>query len=115
VISKRTLIWFVLLLGFTAGLKSDAYQEDKPCRDWKAAHPGVDPKTDIGRDVVLPDGTHEVSFNGCNVVSWRSMPIWVKLWVLGWLVSLVGFLRALSIDVYRRCMRRKLGRGLDAQ
>jgi hypothetical protein len=47
VISWRTIVWFVLLLGFSAGLKYDAYQEDKPCRDWKAAHPGIDPKTDV--------------------------------------------------------------------
>jgi hypothetical protein len=116
VISRRTIIWFVLLLGFSAGLKYDAYQEDKPCRDWKAAHPGVDPKTDVGSDIALPDGMHEVSlFNSCTVVLWRSMPVWVKLCTLGWLVALIGFLRALSIDVYRWVMRRKLGRGLAAQ
>jgi hypothetical protein len=109
-----TIIWFVLLLGFSAGLKYDAYQEDKPCRDWKAAHPGVDPKTDVGRDIVLPDGTHEISFNVCNVV-WRSMPVWVKLCALGWLVSLIGFLRSLSIDVYRWFLQRKFGRELGAR
>jgi hypothetical protein len=97
VISPRTIIWFVLLLGFSAGLKYDAYQEDKPCRDWKAAHPGVDPKTDVGRDIELPDGTHEVSFNVCNchVVAQHAR---LGQTLRAGLVSIVDWIFAILVD-----------------
>jgi hypothetical protein len=107
VISRRTLIWFALLLVFTAGLQYDKYQTERPCREWKAAHPGVDPKTDVEKEIVLPDGTLEVSFNLCNVQLWSNQPIWVKLCVLGWLVSLIGFIQSLVRDIYRWVVMRR--------
>lgn len=106
-ISRRTIVWFLLLLGFSAGIEYDQWEVDRPCREWKAAHPGVDPKTDADKDELLPDGTHEMSFNPCNVTLWRSMPLWMRCCALGCLVSLIEFVHALSVDTFRWSIRRR--------
>jgi hypothetical protein len=111
VISRVTVIWLVLLLGFSAALWYDGYQQAGPCRQWKAAHPGVDPNSLKDTVEEEPDGTYTMSFNPCTVVVWRSMPFWVKLCAIGWLVSLIGFLRSFVRDVvrYLRARRHTLG------
>ena len=99
-ISRATVVWLVLLLGFSAALWYDGYQQGAPCRQWKAAHPGVDPrKAEVMQEG--PDPGFSESFNPCTVVEWRSLPLWVKLCAIGWLISLIGFLQNLVRDIVR--------------
>jgi len=113
VISQRTVVWFLLMLGFSADMEYDRWETNRPCREWKAVHPGVNPKNDVEEDYLLPNGTHVVSFNPCNIVLWQSMPLWVKLCALGWVVSSIGFVRSLSIDIHRWFIHRRSGTGKD--
>ena len=98
-ISRTTVVWFVLLLGFSAALWYDGYRQAAPCRQWKATHPGVDPR----KPELIQEGPDrgEWFFNPCTVVVWGSSPLWVKLCTIGWLVSLIGFLQNLVRDIVR--------------
>lgn len=66
-LSRATIIWLVLLLGFTAALAWQNYEHGQPCRAWKAAHPGQEPwasqKIETGSD-----GSLEFAFNPCTVI-----------------------------------------------
>jgi hypothetical protein len=72
---ERNNIWFVLLLGFTAGLEIHAYPRVHASDQWKAAHPGIDPRSQEGEHK-LPDGTYQVSFTPCTYFI-ESLPVWV--------------------------------------
>ena len=104
-ISRRTIIWFVLLLLFSSALWVRAYQYELPCREWTAAHPGQDSHS-IEKNK-SPTGEDEVSFSPCGL--WENMPIWDELCAIAWLISLVGFLRSLAIDIYRWLIAKKAG------
>ena len=60
-LSRGTIIWFLLLCVFSVPFGYAGYLYGKPCRDWKATHPGVDP-------YAHEDGDPEVSFNACTVI-----------------------------------------------
>ena len=92
-ISRRTLIWFVLLLLSSAALWLHNYQEGKPCREWKKAHVNAPPTVESTNEA-------DVSFSPCDVM-WKSMPLWVKICTLTWLISFVAFIKCLVVDLYR--------------
>ena len=99
-------MWFVFLLGFTAALEVRHYQEQRPCREWKTSHPGRDSQ-DILQERQSDGSYAEVGFNPCTVVMWESMPIWVKVCSLGWLISCIGFICSLIQDIFRWIMARR--------
>jgi hypothetical protein len=49
----------------------------------------------------------QASFTPCYV--WQSMTIWDELCAIAWLITLVGFLRSLAIDIYRWLIAKKAG------
>jgi hypothetical protein len=104
-ISRRTIIWFVLLLLFSSALAVRAYQYGRPCREWTAAHPGQDSHSI--EQSKSPVGGDEVSFSPCGM--WQNMPIWDELCAIAWLISLVGSVRSLAIDIYRWIIAKKSG------
>jgi hypothetical protein len=104
-ISKQTIVWFVLLLGFTSALEHRQWQWDRPCREWKATHPRVNPKTAHAENVG-PDPGFTEEFNPCTMIWWEEMPLWVRLCSLGWLVSAVAFSVCLVQDVWWWWKRR---------
>jgi hypothetical protein len=93
VISRRTIFWFVLLLLSSAALWVHNYQESRPCREWKKAHLNAQPTAENTNE-------GEVSFSPCDVM-WESMPLWVRVCALTWLISFVAFIKCLVVDLYR--------------
>jgi hypothetical protein len=67
VISKQTIVWFVLLLLSSAALWLHTYQEGKPCREWKKTH--LNASTTAGTE----DGA-EASFTPCDLM-WKPLPL----------------------------------------
>lgn len=108
-ISRKTIVWFLLLLSFTAALSVYGYREGTPCRAWKAAHPGQDPQgqtsKETGEQIV-------VSFNPCTL--WSSPPAGQQPCALGWLISLIGFFGSLGGDVIRFGKMRRERRRINA-
>jgi hypothetical protein len=103
VISRRTIIWFALLLLFSAVLWVRESQEGSPCREGTAAHRGQDSHSiKQKQSSVVSD---EATFSPCYI--WQSMPIWAEFCAIAWLISLVGFLRSLAIDIYRWIIAKK--------
>ena len=92
-ISRGTIVWFVLLMGFTAGLELREHQLQAPCRATNARAASY-------RAVAQDAAPGENSFNLCGGM-WESMPLWVKFCALGWLVSATGFVVNLIRDLRR--------------
>jgi hypothetical protein len=107
-ISRRTIIWFALLAVFTSALEVRNYQEQRPCREWKAAHRNQDAKQ-ANALAAGPDESVAADFNPCTLM-WEAMPVWVKLCAIGWLVSAVGFIVSFIRDVWRWVRRRWIQR-----
>ena len=103
-ISRATIIWFILLVAFTGALEIHNYEEQQPCRAWKAAHATQDPKQ-ASALTVGPDESFAADFNPCTVM-WEAMPLWVKLCSIGWLISVVGFVVNFIRDVLIWIRRR---------
>lgn len=101
VISRRTIVWFVLLLCFTGGIELDRWQQNAPCREWKKAHHELSQVAVFAVVHAQDEGGDDTAFGPCNVMVWRSMPLWVQLCGLGWLVSAIGFLTSLGCDLWR--------------
>ena len=110
-ISRATVVWFVLFVLSTLLLLGMQWEWSRPCREWKAAHPNIHAAYDDTAGWREPDGTYVAAINPCTTWLWQSLPLPVKLCSLGWLVSLIGFLRSFVGDIvrYRRNRRRELG------
>jgi hypothetical protein len=109
-ISRATITWFLLLAGFTAALAFSIYEEEAPCREWRKTHPSTSHRQApvLDRYPVLLDvqETGETfSLSPCDM--WSEQPLEDKLFAVGWLISLVGFLRSLSQDLWRWFRRPK--------
>jgi len=88
-ISRKTIIWFLLLLMFTAALEFH----------WRAIEQ---------KSLFKPVAVQEIlgnSFDLCHDM-WERMPIWVELCTLGWLVSLINFVANVFRDIRRWLLRR---------
>lgn len=90
--SRRTGIWLLLLLLFSALLILHEYQNG--CPPWRPAFVPGPPNA---------DGT--IAFNPCTMM--ESMPVWVKISALGWLTAFISFLWNLVLDLARWLRRRK--------
>jgi hypothetical protein len=104
--ARRTIVWFGLLILTTLTLVGVQWVWSRPCREWKAAHPDVRAAYDDTASWREPDGTYVAAINPCTTWLWRSLPLPVKLCSLGWLVSLIGFLRSLAGNFVRYRRRR---------
>jgi hypothetical protein len=104
VISQRTIIWFVLLVLSSAALWLHTYQEGKPCREWK--------KTRLNASTAAGTGdAAEASFTPCDLM-WGTLPLWVRVCAVTWLISLVAFIKCLLVDLYRWFSMRRQKRRL---
>jgi hypothetical protein len=115
VISRRTIVWFGLFVASTLVIGCVQWVWGRPCREWKAAHHDVHAAYDDTAAWREPDGTYVAAINPCTTWLWQGLSPWLKVCALAWLVSLIGFLRSLSIDVYRWFLQRKFGRELGAR
>lgn len=106
-ISRRTILWFVLLLLSSAALWLHNYQEAKPCREWKKTHLNARPMVESTNEA-------EVSFSPCDLM-WESMPLWVKVSALTWLISFVAFIKCLVGDLYRWFLAQKQKRRVASE
>ena len=96
-ISRKTIIWFFLLLAFTGALEFHEYQLRAPCRAQKGKA--------IEVHTAFQDAP-DFSFDLCNGYVDGPMPGWVKVCVLGWLVSGGAFVTDLVRDLWGWILRR---------
>ena len=86
-ISPTTIVWLGLLLLLTLIFAGVQWAWSRPCREWKAAHPGVHAAYDDTAAWREPDGAYVAAINPCTTWLWQSLPLPVKLCALGWVVS----------------------------
>ena len=106
-ISKRTIVWLVSFMLFSAVAGVDAYKVEKPCREYRASHPGFDPKTDPDEGIQHHARMCEGGWRPCSPLMWRYSPWSIRLYDVGWLVSLFGFLSSLIACIYRRMIAKR--------
>jgi len=103
-ISKRTIVWFVLLVGFSASL---AYHRHTFCNDVMSRPvPAVSVPDNSGAAPAVGFDCHQMM---------ETLPIWVDICSLGWLVSVTAFLRCLYFDLRDWTAARRRRRKLDEQ
>jgi hypothetical protein len=106
-ISRRTIVFFVISIVCFGILKYRTWEQDRPCREWQRNH--AQGQTDPP-PVQQPDGSTEVAFNPCFM--WREMPVIDKLLVLGGFVSSVAFVVSLIQDFVWWLRRRRIPKRL---
>src|ERR1700722_6498571 len=99
-IARSTIVWFVLLLGFTAAIWFGWYRANKPCIDWKKANPHYTPNPPIKAS----DGTYTMSFTPCDML--LEPRDWQRYCSLGWFVVIIAFPICLIRDLYRWFKKR---------
>jgi hypothetical protein len=92
-------VWFVLLAGFTWALFANEPKWVQPCLKSMTAH--SDGSRQNGGEHTLSGDPHENLLNPCD--SWsQDLPLAVKLYAVGWWVSLLGLLYTLTVSLFRR-------------
>lgn len=103
-ISRRTIIFFVLSVALCGVLAYQAREEQRPCREWKQTHPNyTDPPAQR-----QPDGTYTVSFNPCDLLI--ETTVFEKVVALSAFATVVAFWFLLVRDIVRG-VRRRFKRG----
>jgi len=109
IISRRTIIWFLLLVASWGFLAYRAWVEEKPCRDWqKEVH---QPAT-VQPELQQHDG--EMSFVADPCTLWSPTPVIDKLAALAGLISVVGFATSLIKDIFLWIRLRRSARDPNA-
>jgi hypothetical protein len=95
VISRRTIIFFLIFVTSFAILTYRRWEQERPCREWKAHHFGQPEPAPIRQ----PDGTVSVTLNPCGL--WYAMPLVDMLLVLTGFSAGVAFVTSLIQDIVR--------------
>jgi hypothetical protein len=105
VISRRTIVFFLIAAASIGFLPYRIWEQERPCREWRRVH-------DFGQTdpapVRQPDGTVNATFNPCNL--WYDMPWIDKLLVLTGFSASVAFVISLIQDIVRWFKRRSVER-----
>lgn len=103
-ISRRTIVWFVLLMAFTVALSYEQYLFDKSCWEWRAHHFFGQTRETISS----PDGNQVAVIDLCGM--WYALPWWIDGTASGWLISFAAFVFSLASDLLRWRRLRKTGK-----
>ena len=111
-ISRRTIIFFLIAAASIGLLAYRTWEQERPCREWRRSH---DFRQSDPAPVRQPDGTVSITFNPCNL--WYGM-FWIdKLIVLIGFSASVAFVISLVQDIVcwfkRRSMERSGGARLE--
>jgi hypothetical protein len=99
-ISRRTIVFFVLSAALCGVLAYQAREEQRPCREFRQKHPNyIDPPAQR-----QPDGTYTVSFNTCDFLI--EPTAFEKVVALSAFVTVVAFCAMLAVDIGRGVKRR---------
>ena len=101
IISRRTIIWFLLLIASWAFLAYRSWEDNRPCREWLHENQGKP----LPPPVLQPDGTYSVTLSPCGW--WESMPLINRLVALFAVVAAIGFLSSLTKDIIRWIRHRQ--------
>ena len=101
-ISKRTIIFFLIAVASLGVLAYRTWELERPCREWKHSH-------DFGQSDPTPirqaDGTYIVTFNPCGL--WYEMPWIDKVLALIGFSATVAFVISIIQDLVRWIKRRR--------
>jgi len=97
------MIWLIALLSISVslGIVNNVRQRDCSKRLGVDSVPSAENK---GREL-LPCGTHEMIIYPCGLM-WESLPLWLRMLAITWLISLAGLLRSLLLDFHGAFLRR---------
>jgi hypothetical protein len=105
VISRRTIIFFLIAAASIGILTYRTWEQERPCREWRRAHDFGQPDA---APVRQPDGTVSVTFNPCGF--WYEMPWIDKLLAMIGFSASVAFVISLVQDIVRWFKSRSLER-----
>ena len=108
IISRRTIIWLLLLAASWGFLAYRSWHEGRSCREWMRANHGMS----LPPPVQQPDGTYTVSFSPCDL--WQSMPLIDELAALFAVITAVGFLSSLVKDIIHWMRLRRAARNSES-
>jgi len=100
-ISRRTIIFFLIAATSFGILTYRAWDENRPCREWRHAHPSDQPDAPVQQQ----DGTSTFSFNPCAL--WYAMPPIDFLLAWTGFAASVAFIASLIQDLIRWFKRRR--------
>src|ERR1017187_4995048 len=99
-ISRRTIVFFVLSVALCGVLAYQAREEQRPCREFRQTHPNyTDPPAQR-----QPDGTYTVWMNPCDFLI--EPTVFEKVVALSAFVAVVAFCTMLAVDIGRGLKRR---------
>lgn len=100
-ISRRTILFFIIAVTCFGILMARTWEQERPCREWKSVQPQVEVRSS---PVSQEDGSVSVAFNPCNV--WYELPWLDKSLALGGFAASVAFVISLIQDLARWFRRR---------
>ena len=106
-ISRKTIVRFGLFIASTLAIGCVQWMWARPCREWKAGHPDVRDAYNDTAGWREPDGTYIAAISPCTTWHWQELSLPLRICVLAWMVSGVGFIVSLISDVRQR--RRNTG------
>src|SRR5277367_3371711 len=92
-ISRRTILFFLIAIACVGVLRYRTWEQERPCREWKHNRQGGQPEP---APVQQPDGSFSVTFNPCNL--WYAMAWLDKALALFGFASGVAFIISLTED-----------------
>jgi hypothetical protein len=93
-ISRRTILFFLIAMACFSVLTYRTWEQERPCREWKHNHGAGQPEP---APVQQPDGSFSVTFNPCSL--WHAMAWLDKALALVGFASSVAFIVSLIQDV----------------
>jgi hypothetical protein len=103
VISRRTIIFFLIAAASIGILTYRTWEQERPCREWRRAHDFGQPDP---APVRQPDGTVSVTFNPCDL--WYDISWIDKLLFLTGFSASVAFVISLVQDIVRWVKQRSI-------
>jgi hypothetical protein len=111
VISRRTVIFFLIAAVSFGILTYRMWEQERPCREWKHSHPLGQPEP---APIQQPDGTVSITINPCDL--WYDMFSWIdKLLGLTGFFASIAFVISLVQDLVRWFRRRSLARSTGTE